>query len=1090
VRAAAIAFITLAFAFSASAASTNLIQNGNFESNGGPNSNALTGWTPVNEEGGNGAWLAQSGTTTPVDPSFGNSLCFASDMPPPPEGSFAAMVSQGSQGSHILYQEVTIPPGASPVLSFKFYVRSGAPLASPDTLSFKGDTNQQFRVDIIDRDADIFTLDVLQNILAIGTGNALRIGYDLQTATLSGLGGRTVRLRFIEVDNAYCLNVGIDDVRLETEAVNPAPAITRFTSNPGRVPFAGSTTLTWSTQHATAVSIDGIGSVPLSGTRSVSMQKNTEFAMTATGAGGTATRSVFEAVDEPGPSIRFGAEPSFIQKGQSATLTWTTTGATDVSLDNNIGAVGASGSLIVTPTATTEYTLSATAAGITSTSRATVFVDPGDVPIITVSSYPGGIVAFEGLAGAVDHYTLTNLGRVPTTITLTQQGDFFTQSPTSFSLPANASQVVTITSTTGVGGKYDGVSLIAGNGVPSGFSVPVRMFLAVAPTGTVVPTTAVARTEVAAPAGENPSGSVTFTNSGTGTLQGIASSDVAWLIPESGLIVIGPGQTRAVTFTTNRALRPDASSLGGAAVAILTLTYVETTGSASSHRLTSQGSGTTSSISVSIVDIVKPGAIPGAPPPLAPGEVAFFVPGLFQSLGSTGDLFVSVLGNSISDLKLYLAAPGKAPLFGSLDQLAPNASVVLPSILSSVFATTSPTGTIQARSASLSRVLLSGVQASTIDSSVGSFITALPMFRSDRSAAPGEIVYLTGVEKSQTRLTNMFVQEVAGQAVTVRIEFLDAAGSVVSTRDSEKVDAFSLLSLNDAIPESAISARLTNAASSAGRIVAYAQVVDTSSKDAWIVNGQLLTAASNDQIIAVAPPPANVSTTTNTMYLLNPGAQPLKITLDSRFSAARRRAARPSGGTAFLSSVTIESGRTVSLPIGFTDGYLKLSADSPFVVAARSTNTMRGREGSFGSALPAYPTSAALTTGESRRFGGVDDASRATVLAAAPVTYRSNVGLIESAGQPSVVRLTLRFSFSAGSKTTALGVSSLNLSVPANRLVMVSDLARTIIGSARDGFGDLRNMQLDVDVIGGDGRISPFLQTIDNGSADSALRSP
>ncbi|GEM_PF-1024490 len=1086
VRAVVIALVTLALACSAVAAPVNLIQNGSFETNGGTNSNDLAGWKTVDEAGANGAWLAQSGTVTPFDPSFGNDLCFHSDVPPPPDGNFAAMVSQGRQGSHILYQDVTIPAGASPVLSFKFYTRSGAPLRSPDSLSFNFETNQQFRVDVIDPASDFFTLNVLQNVLVIGTGNALTIGYELQTATLSGLGGRTVRLRFVEVDNNYCFNVGIDDVRLETDVVNPAPSITRFTSDIGKVPFAGSTTLTWSTQHATSVTIDGIGSVPLNGTKSVSLQSNTEFAMTATGAGGTAQRSIFEAVNEPGPLVYFSADPSFIQKGQPSTLTWTTTGATDVTLDNNIGAVGTSGSLVVTPSSTTEYTISATAAGITSTSRATVFVDPGDVPIVTVSSYPNGIVTFAGLAGATDHYTLTNLGRVPTTITLTQQGDFFTQSPTSFSLAAGASQVVTVTATTGNAGKYDGVSMIAGAGVPSGQTVPIRMYLATAPTGTIVPTTAVARTEVAAPAGENPSGSVTFTNKGTGTLQGIVTSDVAWLIPESGLITIGPGQSRAVTFTINRALRPDSASLSGAAIATLTLTYIDSSGSSVMRHVTSEGSGTTSSISVSVVDIVKPGAIPGAPPPLGAEEVAFFIPGLFQSKGSTGDLFLSVLGNSIADLKLYLAAPGKSPLLGSLGQLAPNASVVLPSILSTVFATTAPTATIQARSASLSRVLLSGLQASTIDPSIGSFITALPMFRSDRAAATGEIVYLTGVEKSASRLTNLFVQEVAGQTANIKIEFLDAAGSVVNTRASENIDAFSLLSLSDVVPEAAISARITNISSSAARIVAYAQAIDTGSKDAWIVEGQLLTAS--DQLIAVAPPPLNVSTTANTMYLLNPGADALLITIDNRVSTVRRRSARPAGGSALLSSVTVEPGRTIAVPIGFMDGYLRLTAARPFIATARSTNTVRGRDGSFGSALPVYPVSSALTAGQSRRFGGVDDVSRATVAAAAPVTYRSNLGLIESAGQPAVVRLTLRFSFGAGAKTTALGISSLNVAVPANRLLVISDLSRTIIGSARETFGELRNMQLDVDVIGGEGRISPFLQTIDNGSADSAIR--
>ncbi len=87
-----------------------------------------------------------------------------------------------------------------------------------------------------------------------------------------------------------------------------------------------------------------------------------------------------------------------------------------------------------------------------------------------------------------------------------------------------------------------------------------------------------------------------------------------------------------------------------------------------------------------------------------------------------------------------------------------------------------------------------------------------------------------------------------------------------------------------------------------------------------------------------------------------------------------------------------------------------------------------------------------------------------------------------------VVRLTLRYTFSTGSKTSAQGLSTINVTVAANRLVMLNAIGRAVIGGSRDGYGDLRNMQLDVEVVSGAGRISPFVQTIDNGSGDSAIR--
>ncbi|HEX5227079.1 MAG TPA: peptidoglycan-associated lipoprotein Pal [Bryobacteraceae bacterium] len=53
----------------------------------------------------------------------------------------------------------------------------------------------------------------------------------------------------------------------------------------------------------------------------------------------------------------FTAEPSTIEAGQSSTLRWSTTGATDMNIDHGVGAVQSSGSRQVFPRSTTSYTL-------------------------------------------------------------------------------------------------------------------------------------------------------------------------------------------------------------------------------------------------------------------------------------------------------------------------------------------------------------------------------------------------------------------------------------------------------------------------------------------------------------------------------------------------------------------------------------------------------------------------------------------------------------------------------------------------------------------------------------------------------------
>jgi peptidoglycan-associated lipoprotein len=73
------------------------------------------------------------------------------------------------------------------------------------------------------------------------------------------------------------------------------------------------------------------------------------------------------------PTASLTANPNSIQKGQSTTLTWETSNATDVSIDG-IGAVQPTGSQQVTPTDSTTYTLNAKGPGGTQTATARVTV--------------------------------------------------------------------------------------------------------------------------------------------------------------------------------------------------------------------------------------------------------------------------------------------------------------------------------------------------------------------------------------------------------------------------------------------------------------------------------------------------------------------------------------------------------------------------------------------------------------------------------------------------------------------------------------------------------------------------------------------
>ena len=83
----------------------------------------------------------------------------------------------------------------------------------------------------------------------------------------------------------------------------------------------------------------------------------------------------------PAPTASISVSPSSVQAGQSASLTWQTSNATDVSIDG-IGAVQPNGSQSVSPSDSTTYHLTAKGAGGTqeATARLTVTQAPPPPP--------------------------------------------------------------------------------------------------------------------------------------------------------------------------------------------------------------------------------------------------------------------------------------------------------------------------------------------------------------------------------------------------------------------------------------------------------------------------------------------------------------------------------------------------------------------------------------------------------------------------------------------------------------------------------------------------------------------------------------
>jgi peptidoglycan-associated lipoprotein len=80
------------------------------------------------------------------------------------------------------------------------------------------------------------------------------------------------------------------------------------------------------------------------------------------------------------PTVTLQASSTFIQKGESATLTWSSTNATSLTLNPTVGNVAPEGSAKVSPTESTTYTVTATGPGGTADQSIRITVSAAAVP--------------------------------------------------------------------------------------------------------------------------------------------------------------------------------------------------------------------------------------------------------------------------------------------------------------------------------------------------------------------------------------------------------------------------------------------------------------------------------------------------------------------------------------------------------------------------------------------------------------------------------------------------------------------------------------------------------------------------------------
>ena len=128
--------------------------------------------------------------------------------------------------------------------------------------------------------------------------------------------------------------------------------------------------------------------------------------------------TVLPGITGPAKVDFFTASPGTIVEGGSATLSWKVTDSTDVSINEGIGEVDATGSIDVSPASSTTYTLTAEGGGSMASAQITVTVEADELDIVFFEADPEEVASGEvstlswETAGATEVKILPIIGHV------------------------------------------------------------------------------------------------------------------------------------------------------------------------------------------------------------------------------------------------------------------------------------------------------------------------------------------------------------------------------------------------------------------------------------------------------------------------------------------------------------------------------------------------------------------------------------------------------------------------------------------------------------------------------------------------------
>lgn len=191
--------------------------------NGGFERGDFKGWKVENNE--DGAWFVYDQPPDLREAARGFPVAF----PDPPQGRYAAAVMQDGPGARFLHRRLKLRKNRRIKLSFYVFYSNGADrfytprhfrAEAPSEMPLRGlpvEPNQQYRIDLLRKKAPLRSLrkrDIVKTLFRTKVGDPQSLAPNKLRFNLTRFAGRTLKLRFAEVDNQEVLYAGTDAVRL------------------------------------------------------------------------------------------------------------------------------------------------------------------------------------------------------------------------------------------------------------------------------------------------------------------------------------------------------------------------------------------------------------------------------------------------------------------------------------------------------------------------------------------------------------------------------------------------------------------------------------------------------------------------------------------------------------------------------------------------------------------------------------------------------------------------------------------------------------------------------------------------------------